>query len=154
MSRLCALLVPIVLLSYGCNERARQSTEAEKAPSGSRAPAVAREQKGRIAQIQSECDKSDEGGRAAVEAVRNWVPTVNERKGDRPIREIAAMFVSKGVHEICWAASLKSTGSYKVVYNYIDIAGAFRAAEWEFDPKTGAIRTFNADSMEFWTGKL
>ena len=93
-------------------------------------------------------------GKSVVETVKAWKPVVNERPSDKPLGEIAAEYVSKGLYEICWSASKKSNGKWKIVYNHIDIRGAFQEAEWEHDPASGEIKPFNAKAMEFWYGKL
>lgn len=120
----------------------------------SRAVQEAKDNPGRIRDLRARCDETPEEGKAIVEKARNWVPVVNGNPGDKPLKDVTGEYVKKGIYEVCWGASKKSTGSWKIWLDYIDIQGGYHTAEWEYDPVSGEMRTFNADSMTFWTGKL
>lgn len=119
-----------------------------------RSEAKAKENDGRVREIRTKCAETTEEGAAVLAKVQAWTPVVNGRPGDKPLRDVAAEYKEKGIYEICWGATRKQTGRWKVVYSFIDIQGAFKEAEWEHDAQTGETKPFDDDAQTFWTGKL
>jgi hypothetical protein len=150
-----AALVLLALVP-GCGSDASKSgaTNTTPPPKLNRAAQQAKENSGRVRDIQQKCSETTEDGKAVIETVKAWKPVVNERPSDRPLAAIADEYVTKGIHAICWGASRKTNGKWKVVFEHIDIQGAFQVAEWEHDPATGEIKPFNSKAMEFWYGTL
>ena len=126
----------------------------EPTPKVNRAAQAAKENDGRVRDIQQKCSETTDEGKAVLDKAKAWKPVVNERPSDKTLGEIASEYASKGLHAICWSASKKTNGKWKIVFSHIDIQGAFQDAEWEHDPATGEFKPFNAKAMEFWYGKL
>jgi hypothetical protein len=129
-------------------------SNADSKPKVNRATQAAKENDGRVRDIQKKCSETTDEGKAVIEKVKAWKPVVNERPSDKSLGEIATEYASKGLHSICWGASKKTNGKWKIVFSHIDIQGAFQDAEWEHDPASGEFKPFNAKAMEFWYGKL
>jgi len=151
---LSALTALAIAQSCGSEADKPASAPAPTKPKQSRAADQARENAGRVKDIQQKCAETTDEGKAIVEKVKAWNPVVNERPSDKPLGEIASEYASKGVYPICWGASQKTNGKWKIVFEHIDIQGAFQTAEWEHDPATGETKPFNSKAMEFWYGKL
>ena len=147
-----ALLIWLALFTACVNEETPQ--QAKPAAFKSRAADEAKQNPGRLRDMRAKCDETTEAGKQVVEKLKAWTPIVNGNPGDKPLREVAEEYVTKGIYEICWGATEKSNGKWKAWFDYIDIQGAYKSAEWEYDPATGGFSTFNKDSMTFWTGKL
>jgi hypothetical protein len=123
-------------------------------PKVNRAAQAAKENDGRVRDIQKKCSETTEEGQTVIEKAKAWKPVVNERPSDKSLGEIATEYASKGLYSICWGASKKANGKWKIVFSHIDIQGAFQDAEWEHDPANNEFKPFNAKAMEFWYGKL
>ena len=143
-----------LVLAAGCYEKKRAGNSAtSKAVAGKEvAAAKAKENPGRVRDIKSKCEATPEEGKEAIAKVRDWVPVVNENKGDKPLRDVVTGYVEQGIYELCWSASKKSNGNWKVTYNYIDISGSFQEAEWDYNPQNGQIQPFSQNAFTFWTG--
>ena len=135
----------------GCDSKTTDRTPKVEAWK-SKAVEEAKANPGRIRDMRSKCEKTTDAGKAIVEKAKNWKPVVNGNPGDKPLKDVAAEYVEKGIYEICWGASEKSGGQWKVWYDYIDVKGQYQTAEWEYDPTKDEMRTFNDDSLTFWTG--
>jgi hypothetical protein len=143
-----------ILTGCGGNADNPAPSPADSKPKVDRAAEQAKENSGRVKDIQEKCGQTTEEGKAVLGKVKAWKPVVNERPSDKTLDEISADYVSKGLYAICWSSSQKTNGKWKVVFHHIDIRGSFQDAEWEYDPATGEIKPFNAKAMEFWYGKL
>jgi hypothetical protein len=127
-------------------------SNADPKPKVNRAAQAAKEK--RVRDIQKKCSETTEEGQSVIEKAKAWKPVVNERPSDKSLGEIATEYTSKGLYSICWGASKKANGKWKIAFSHIDIQGAFQDAEWEHDPATSEFKPFNAKAMEFWYGKL
>jgi hypothetical protein len=134
----------------GCEAKRQEGPKVEAWKS--KAVEEAKANPGRLKDMRAKCEKTSDEGRVIVEKAKNWKPVVNGNPGDKPLKDIAAEYVSKGVYEVCWGASKKSDGRWKVWYDYIDVKGQYQTAEWEYEPEKDEMHTFNDNSLTFWTG--
>lgn len=151
LHRRASALVATAILGVGCGSA--PEARAPK-PTTSLAQKQAKDNAGRVRELQARCSEVPPGGAEALARVQAWIPVVNSRPGDKPLRDVATDYVGKGIVEVCWGAAQKGTGRWKVWYDYIDIQGAFQTAEWELDPASGDVKPFNANAQTFWTGTL
>jgi hypothetical protein len=142
------------LLTSGCPEpRPEAERKAREVAGKGVAAAKVKENPGRVKDIQERCAATPEEGKEAIAKVQDWVPVVNDNPGGEPLKDVVATYKARGIYDLCWAASKKSNGRWKVVFNYVDVSGGFQEAEWEYDPATGEVKTFSNNADTFWTPK-
>jgi hypothetical protein len=149
------VFLSVALVALGCSERRATNTaaKAKQVAGKTVAETKVKENPGRVRDIQAGCAKTTEEGKEIIARTQAWMPIVNGNEGGKPLKDVAADFKQGGVYELCWAASQKSNGRWKVIYNYVDISGGFQEAEWEFDPTAKEMKPFNSNAMQFWTPK-
>jgi len=140
----------IAAVATACDTGTPEDNAPKKAD---RATAAAKENAGRVRDIKAKCAETTDDGKAVIEKVKAWNPVVNDHPANKSLKDIAATYVSNGIYEICWGASQKGTGRWKVVYDYIDVKGNFQEAEWEYDPASGETKVFNTNATTFWAGE-
>ena len=130
------------------------STPEDNAPKKvDKAAAAAKENAGRVRDIKAKCAETTDEGKGVIEKVKAWNPVVNGHPANKSLKDIAATYVTNGIYEICWGASQKGNGRWKVAYDYIDVKGSFQEAEWEYDPASGQTQVFNQNATTFWAGE-
>ena len=109
-----------------------------------------------MAAIQDRIDKTAPEGKQMIEKVLAMKPEVNDQPAGKTLGEIVDNYAKNNaeynIKPIGWEASLKkSSGRWKIAFNYQDWQKQYIMAEWEYNPETKKLYPFEfQNAKEFW----